>query len=296
MSAPSKFDLETATPFGKDTPTPGDLAITPRDRRFSRRAEWGKWWFAGDPVATAWHNALSVAFPRGEVFFIESVKQYREGACPKLEAEIRAFTLQEINHTREHIAFNKIACEGGYDLAGLHRRIDGLLAVADERPPIANLAATLALEHFTAIMAHQQLKNRQRFLNVADDIADLWIWHAIEEIEHKAVAYDTWLHATRDWSRWKRWSIKSRLMLIVSRNFVRDRIADMHDLLAQDGLKGAKWKWRVYAYLLWQPGILTRVFPAWLAFFMPGFHPWKKDDRALIEKFESDFPDAIMPS
>jgi predicted metal-dependent hydrolase len=64
--------------------------------------------------------------------------------------------------------------------------------------------------------------------------------------------------------------------------------------LAQDGLTGAKWKWRLAAYLLWTPGVVRRVFPAWLSYFMPGFHPWQHDDRALIAKTDSEFADAVM--
>ena len=61
--------------------------------------------------------------------------------------------------------------------------------------------------------------------------AELWRWHAVEEIEHKGVAYDTWLHATRDWPRWKRWKVKAKVMLLVTRNFVVDRTAGALDLM-----------------------------------------------------------------
>jgi len=297
MSAPTKFDLDTATPLGKETRSPADLAITPRDRRFCRKEKPGRWWLDDDPVATACFNALSVAFPRGEVFFIEWVKAHRDGAPPKLEAEIQAFIKQEINHTREHVAFNKAALEAGYDLSRIEARLEMLLSNAKDRPPIANLAASMALEHFTVIMAHELLKDPARHMGeTRGEAAELWLWHAIEEIEHKAVAYDTWLHATRTWSRWKRWKVKSLLMMIVSRNFIVHRIRDMFDLLEQDGLTGWKWKFRVFAYILWKPGMLTKVFPAWFAFFLPGFHPWKIDDRALIRKYDSEFTDANMPS
>ena len=80
-------------------PTPEDLTITVRDERFNRDSTPRRWW-AGDAFGTAWHNALSATFPRGEAFFIEAVKAHRDGADPKLEAEIRAFVKQEINHTR----------------------------------------------------------------------------------------------------------------------------------------------------------------------------------------------------
>lgn len=290
-----KFDLEGAMPFGKDTPTPGEVAINPRNRRFLRDHKCDRWWFAGDPLATAWHNSLSVAFPRGEGFFIDSVRTFREGVSPKLELEIRAFTAQEVNHTREHLAFNKFAINAGYDVSSLDARLDRTVEVANKRHPIANLAATMALEHFTAMMAHQQLRRPEYFANVPREIAEMWLWHAVEEIEHKAVAYDTWLHATRTWSRWKRWKIKSYLMVLVTRNFVKARFLDMVDLLEQDGLTGTRWKLRIIAYLLWKPGILRQIIPAWLTFFRPGFHPWKTDDRDLIGKFDSEFPDAVMP-
>ena len=70
------------------------------------------------------------------------------------------------------------------------------------------------------------------------ETADLWRWHAFEEIEHKGVAYDTWLHATRDWPRLKRWKLKARVMLYVTRNFVVDRTAGALELMRQDGVTG----------------------------------------------------------
>ena len=84
-----------------DTTLSAEPAITVRDERFNRGTTPSRWW-AGEPFGTAWHNALSGTFPRGEAFFIESVKAFREGTDDKLAAEIRAFVKQEINHTREH--------------------------------------------------------------------------------------------------------------------------------------------------------------------------------------------------
>ncbi|MES2301065.1 MAG: metal-dependent hydrolase, partial [Pseudomonadota bacterium] len=233
--------LERGTDSGKPVPTPHDLTITIRDRRFGRNAPPGRWWLAGDPVATAWHNALSATFPRGEAFFIESVKAHRDGAPPKLEAEIRAFVKQEINHTREHVAFNRMAEAAGYDIAKIDKRVEDMLALTKDRPVIVNLAATMALEHYTAMMAHEFLANPAHFAGAEKEAADMWRWHAAEEIEHKGVAYDTWLHATRGWSRWKRWKVKSLMMVIVTKNFFTHRVEDTLDLLAQDGLTGAKW-------------------------------------------------------
>ncbi len=288
MNAPAKFDLDT------DTATPADLDIVVRDRRFLRGQSAKRWWLGGDPIATAWFNALSATFPRGEAFFIESVKAFRDDASPRLAGEIRAFVRQEINHTREHIVLNKLAEASGYDVAFIDRRVEEMLALTKGRPEILNLAATMALEHFTAMFGKELLANPAHLAGAEGDLGEIWRWHSVEEIEHKGVAYDTWLHATRGWSRWKRWKVKSLMMVIVTRRFVFNRVKDMQDLLAQDGLTGWKVKARIWHYLLARPGFLRRIAGQWLAFFLPGFHPWNHDDRHLIAKYEGDFADALL--
>lgn len=266
--------------------TPLDLSITPRDRRFGRGSDTKRWWLGGDPVGSALYDALSITFPKGEAFFVESVRAFREGAPPKLAAEIKGFTTQEVMHSREHVQFNKRAVEAGYDMSGLETRVEERLAVSRARPPIVNLAATMALEHFTAILAHQLLADPRHLAGADVESANLWRWHSIEEIEHKGVAYDTWIHATKAWPRRKRWSVKARVMLYVTRNFVVDRSQGALELLRQDGITGpAAW-----ARLLWytwvRPGMFRKIMGAWFAFFLPGFHPWNQDDRALIAKAE----------
>jgi len=182
-------------------PTPAELTITPRDRRFGREAATPRLWHGGRVEATAIYNALSTTFPKGEAFFVESVRAFRDGAPPRLAEEIKAFTTQEAIHSREHDAFNKRAARSGYDLTKLETRVEERLAITRGRPPIVSLAATMALEHFTAILAHQLLADPRHLEGADKETADLWRWHAVEEIEHKGVAYDTWLNATRYWPR-----------------------------------------------------------------------------------------------
>src|SRR5438128_3476260 len=105
-------------------PTPADLSITPRDRRFGRDAATPRLWHGGRVEATAIYNALSTTFPSGEAYFVESVRRFRDGAPPKLAAEIKAFTTQEAIHSREHDAFNRRAVDAGYDLAKLEDQIE----------------------------------------------------------------------------------------------------------------------------------------------------------------------------
>jgi predicted metal-dependent hydrolase len=132
------------------------------------------------------------------------------------------------------------------------------------------------------MLAHELLADPRHLAGADAETAALWRWHAVEEIEHKGVAYDTWIHATRGMTRRKRWSVKARVMLLVTYHFLVDRTRGALDLLAQDGIRGP----RAWARLAWfafgSPGMMRKVFSAWTSFFLPGFHPWNHDDRALI--------------
>ena len=268
-------------------PTPADLSITPRDRRFGRDTDAPRLWHGGRVEATAIYNALSTTFPAGEAFFVESVRAFRDGAPPKLAEEIKGFTTQEAIHSREHDAFNKRATRSGYDLSRLEAQVEKRLSITRGRPPVVSLAATMALEHFTAILAHQLLADPRHLDGAEGETADLWRWHAVEEIEHKGVAYDTWLHATRDWPRLKRWKVKAKVMLYVTRNFVVDRTAGALDLMRQDGVTGVQAWSRLLWYLWVRPGMFRKIAGAWLKFFLPGFHPWNEDDRHLLSRYQA---------
>ena len=268
--------------------TPPDLTITPRDRRFARDVKPARWWHGGDPYATAFYNALSATFPKGEAFFVESVRLFREGAPAKLAEEIKGFTKQEAIHSREDAAINKAAVDGGYDLGPLEQRNGARLDFVRSNPPIAWLASTMALEHFTAIFAHELLAEPRHLDPAEAEAAAMWRWHAIEEIEHKGVAYDTWLHATRHWPRGKRWKVKAKVMLNATYNFVVHRTLGAIELLRQDGITGAR-AWLGLLWFMWgRPGMMRKVFSAWASFFMPGFHPWDIDDRYLIKRYEAE--------
>lgn len=277
-------------------PTPTDLTITPRDRKFERGALTQRLWHGGRVEATAIYNALSSTFPKGEAYFVESVRRFREGTPTKLSQEIKAFTTQEAIHSREHDAFNRRASDAGYDLSKLEERVEHRLSISRQRPPIVSLGATMALEHFTAILAHQLLKNPSHLEGADVEAANLWRWHACEEIEHKGVAYDTWLHATRDWPRFKRWQVKAKVMLYVTRNFLVDRTAGSLELMRQDGVTGiAAWS-RLLWYLWIYPGMFRKIAGAWFHFFLPGFHPWKIDDRDLLRRYDSSAAAIAAPT
>ena len=293
MPTPVKVQPETIS-----TPTPQGHEITPRDRRFGRDADHArdKYWLNGDPIGTAFYDALSLTFPRGEAYFIESVKEFRDCAPPKLQREIRAFVKQEVIHSREHLALNRRLEERGFDISRIEERITESLNMTQGRPKIANLASTMTLEHYTAILAKELLANPRHMAGADQETADLWRWHALEEIEHKGVAYDTWLYATKDWTRWQRWKVKALILYAVTVNFWRNRYTDTLDLLAQDNINGWRVKLKLLSFLLGRPGIGRKMIIPCVKFLLPGFHPWNEDDRHLIDLADSEYEAALLDS
>lgn len=275
--------------------TPTDLTITPRDLRVDRNTRNARWWHGGDPIATAYFNALSAAFPQGETFFIESVRRYRDQVDEPLREQIAAFVQQEAMHTREHLAFNKLMRTAGYDITAMDAETRRRVDEARTRPAVVQLALTVALEHFTAIMAHSLLTEREPLPGAPEEILRLWQWHAIEEIEHKAVAYDTFLAVTRHMPAWRRWALRCHVMALVSLQFWYSNFQRMADFFRQDGMNTPRTWWRVAKYLLVKPGMFRRIFRDYLRFYGPGFHPWHRDDRPLIADVERKLALAASP-
>ena len=258
------------------------VPISRRNWKFGRGEEARHWWHGDDAGRTAFFNALSSTFPVGEKFFMTSVRRYRDDAPPRLQEEIDDFIFQESMHTREHVFFNKQANEGGYDISSSEARAARTIAWAKKRDPILQLAATCALEHFTATLAHSVLSDPAHLEGAGEEAQKMWRWHAIEEIEHKAVAFDTWLCATRKMPRWRRWLQRSMVMAATTWRFHYVIFANTRDLLAQDGKNDFKtWKSLLY-YLYMRPGAMRDLLFSAIGYMKPGFHPWQHDDRELV--------------
>lgn len=264
--------------------TPQDLAIHKRDMKFGRKAPPPRWWHSGDPGRTAFFNALSSTFPVGEKFFMTSVRHFREGTPEPLRSQIDDFLYQESMHSREHVVFNRQAEDVGYDIAPLEERARRTIAWVKRRSPIQQLAATCALEHFTATLAHDALADPMHLAGATDEAKRLWQWHAIEEIEHKAVAFDTYLHAARDMTRLRRWLKRSTVMFVTTVRFHYVIFRNTADLLRQDGRNNlATWR-RLLGYLYGRPGPLRLLLKGVFVYMRPGFHPWELDDRPLLAR------------
>lgn len=264
--------------------TPQDLKIEKRDLKFGRETPPPRWWHGGDPGRTAFFNALSSTFPVGEKFFMTAVRHYRNDAPQPLRGQIDDFLYQESMHSREHVVFNRQAEDAGYDIAPLEERARRTIAWVKLRSPIQQLAATCALEHFTATLAHDALADPRHLDGATDEAKRLWQWHAMEEIEHKAVAFDTFLHATRDINPVRRWLKRSLVMFLTTIRFHYVIFRNTADLLRQDGCNDfATWR-KLLFYLYGRPGTLRLLLLGAIIYMRPGFHPWQIDDRALLTK------------
>lgn len=149
----------------------------------------------GDLILSHLAAALSAVFPDGEDFFVRSVRRFRDQVTdPDLKRQVGGFIGQEAVHGREHRALNDRLDQLGYPTKRVERIVKKSLAVRERLlTPTSNLAATAALEHFTATLAELVLTSAEtRELFGAAPVRDLFVWHALEESEHKAVAFDVY--------------------------------------------------------------------------------------------------------
>lgn len=152
---------------------------------------------AGDILRSHIAAMLSAVFPEGEDFFVRSVRRYRDEITdPELKEQVKAFIGQEAIHGREHRQFNERLQELGYPTALVDRRTKaGLALLAKVAPPDRQLAVTAALEHYTATLAETLLRHPEAQAEFAsEEVRTLFTWHALEETEHKSVAFDVFQH------------------------------------------------------------------------------------------------------
>jgi len=243
-----------------------------------------KYWFAGDPFMSHFMNNLSSLFPYGEKFFVDSVRAVREQITePQLKKDIGAFIGQEAMHSKEHAAYNEYAAEHGIDLGRLELRIKVLLAwVTRISTQKQRLAATCALEHFTATMAEQLLQREDLTTQMNDPkLYQLWMWHAIEENEHKAVAYDLYQAVGGGYFT------RVAMMAITTLTFFGVIGWFQLHLLRKDGQLFNWRSWKKGLGMLFSPrnGFLTKLLLPYLDYYRPGFHPLDHDSKQLEQRW-----------
>jgi uncharacterized protein len=277
----------TLTIDSKQDISADDRRMIPRKMRVRGLNIAQRHWLRGDPYATAFFNALSAVFPVGETFMIESIRPWQKRLDGKLADDVKTFIEQEAAHTREHAGMNRALITAGYDIVPLDRTIRKFVNFFRKYSETTKLGATMCIEHLTAIVAAELLANEAHLDGSEPEMRKLWLWHAIEEVEHKGVAFDVWMHVTRDWSAARRYWTRSAMMVAVSLSFFINRTRGQVELMRQDGVSWHKALPRLLRNGFGKGGIGRAVLNPWAKFLKPGFHPWQIDDHALIAKGEA---------
>ncbi len=265
---------------------------------------------------TEWHpagyhvsmfvNTLSLVFPVGERFFIDAVRAHRDQIQdPVLAEAVTAFIGQEAMHGREHQELNDLLKAQGYPVEEIEQFTYRLLKRVEKRfigtaafRASAPLGGTIALEHFTAILADAALRNPDVLGGAHPVVRDMLRWHAMEETEHKAVAFDVWkaVYGTnaREYVHRASGQVMATVTLFGVLAWAYPKM-----LRAKPARRGhLRGMLQLANFLLGRPGIFRRVFFDYLDYYRPHFHPWDQDNRDLLrdmDALEGSYLDQPVP-
>jgi predicted metal-dependent hydrolase len=259
---------------------PEGVEIVPRSFRFRDLDSIPKYWFGGNKLITHLENTFSILIPPGERFFIQSVRNYAERVAddPGFSALVQDFIRQEGHHTRAHNEFNAHFAKHGIDV----RREEAYAARVMERaarwlPKKIQLGITVFFEHLTATGAHLLFAAPEIAREIHPEALRFWRWHAAEELEHKAVAFDLLRrvgggYATRMLSVLVGLIWFAPAFAIMARRMMK---ADPDPLT--DAMRAQAKEMDAISRKLQTPLLL--------AYFRPGFHPWNQHDEAYVAEF-----------
>lgn len=240
----------------------------------------------GDLISSHLVANLSAVFPEGEEFFVRSVRHYRDDITdPQLKRDVAGFIGQESIHGREHRALNAHLASLGYPSARVERVVGRVLRTRERvMKPQNNLAVTAALEHFTATLAELSLRDEEFRASIGDPvITQLFLWHALEESEHKAVAFDVY-RAVGGSERARIWTMKvirvgfaiaMTLQVIVS--MLGDRATYKPGNLRRS--------WRRFKQT---PFMQPELWEILREYDRPGFHPDDRDTNDLVAHWREE--------
>ena len=260
--------------------------IPPRRMDFGfQEATSPRHFYGNDPFLSTFWNTFSSLLPEGESFFVEAVRHYRDQITdPTLKAQVAGFIGQEAMHSKEHDAFNQMIKAKGFPVDKLDQDVGKLLKFAQKvLPKSMQLAATVCLEHYTAIMAEQLLRDKDHQAMMKDPEAlKMWLWHALEENEHKTVAYDVYELVSGNYALRAGTMIPTTIILFAVMAYFQTRllVADGQLLNVRQNVKG-------FNYLFGYKGLFPRLVPKFLDFFKPSFHPSQHDTVALLEEWRT---------
>lgn len=241
-----------------------------------------KYWFLDNAALTRYMDGMAALFPDGEMFFVNSVRAVRDEVTDEaLQKEISAFIGQEAMHAKAHREFDAYLAQTGLPIHDCEKVATRLLGIVKPlRSKKLELAITAALEHFTATWAQRLLTHeatRQRMLS--PELRRLFTWHAIEESEHKTVAFDVYKAVGGDYPTRVLAMFLSMIFLPAALVYIEFKLL-RHD--------GQLTNWRGWAKGLWHmfgpDGFFTPTIPLLFDYYRPGFHP---DDHDVGEALQA---------
>lgn len=240
--------------------------------------------FTGDPILSAVLMVLSATFPDGEDYFVRSVRHFRDDITdPELAQQVRGFIGQESIHGREHRALNDRLADLGWPTKRIERLVRRSLAIRERiQTPRANLATTAALEHFTAVFAERLLTSEEARDQLGhDEVRSLFLWHALEESEHKAVAFDVYRHVGgREWVRRTVMNVITTVFCLGAGTAVAAGLV-LDDRARRDPRGALR---ELAASPFFTRGMWTRLRD----YNRPGFHPDDVDTTELVEQWRGE--------
>lgn len=246
-----------------------------------------EFWFDNNPLLTCFLSALSAAFPEGERQFIYSVRHYQNQISdPVLLKQVRAFIGQEAHHGKEHDALNDMMQRKGYPVQRIYARFRKMNRMMQSRFSAAHqLASTVCMEHLTAILVDYFISTAPADLALFDPLLrKLWAWHAIEETEHKAVAFEVYQTLVQ------RPYFLRLVMLETTFFFVLVSSRGTLELLKASGQQGNLKSWLCgLSFLFGRQGLLAKVSRPYLDFFALDFHPWQHDNRTQLALLKREY-------
>ena len=281
----------------REFPHSENVAVMPerRDLHFLPPADRICDWHKEGPNVTQFMNALSLLFPAGERMFIDAVRSYRDQIPdPDLKKAATAFIGQEAMHSREHIEYNELMAQAGLPAHKLDQFTWNLLDWIKQRSPKSlPLAATIALEHYTALMGDMLLRYPEMMAGSQEDFERMWRWHALEEVEHKAVAYDVYEkcigRGPRNWAeRTFAMSLATALFWPVLLSFYW-QMTQADEKCRKEGWRGHL---KMLNFTLGKQGFIRRMVPEWLSYFQYSFHPWQQNNAHLLAELDGLVDDA----
>lgn len=283
--------LTTSSPRTPAARKPAGVNIKPQRMGFEFGDQVPRYWVAENCLISHTMNALSILFPQGEQFFVDSVRHFRDRINdPVLKEEIRGFIGQEAMHSLEHKSMNQHVRDQGMPVEELEAQLKVLLDVTRRLPKRHQLAITCGLEHLTAMMADMLLARDDVREDMHETMRPLWVWHAIEETEHKGVAFDVFQQAGGTWAERSFYLAFSTFMLGVVASYFTGRMMlnDRRNFSLKDGARGL---WRMWG----RNGTFSSLIPAWFDYFRPDFHPWQQDNSDLIARFREQIEGYVAP-